>query len=41
MAGDSSIEWTDKTWNPTRGCSCVSPGCTRCYAMKIAARFSG
>ncbi len=38
---DTSIEWTDKTWNPTRGCSLVSPGCTNCYAMKFAHRFSG
>jgi protein gp37 len=41
VAGESSIEWTDATWNPTRGCSCVSPGCKHCYAMKVAARFSG
>lgn len=39
--GDTSIEWTDKTWNPTRGCSLVSAGCTHCYAMKQAHRFSG
>jgi protein gp37 len=38
--GDTSIEWTDKTWNPTRGCSRVSPGCENCYAEAIAARFS-
>lgn len=38
---DTSIEWTDKTWNPTRGCALVSPGCTNCYAMKFAHRFSG
>jgi protein gp37 len=37
----SSIEWTDKTWNPVRGCSIVSPGCVHCYAMKQAHRFSG
>lgn len=35
------IEWTDETWNPTRGCSPVSPGCKNCYAERIAARFSG
>ncbi len=39
--GDSKIEWTDKTWNPVRGCSIVSKGCTNCYAMKLAHRFSG
>lgn len=32
----SKIEWTDETWNPTTGCSIVSPGCTNCYAMKMA-----
>lgn len=37
----TSIEWTDKTWNPTRGCSRVSPGCDNCYAMRQAHRFSG
>jgi protein gp37 len=37
----TSIEWTDKTWNPVRGCSIVSPGCVNCYAMKQAHRFSG
>jgi protein gp37 len=37
----TDIAWTDRTWNPTRGCSIVSPGCTNCYAMKLAHRFSG
>lgn len=37
----TSIEWTDLSWNPLRGCSRVSPGCTSCYAERIAARFSG
>lgn len=41
MAGTSSIEWTDKTWNPVRGCTRVSPGCVNCYAESVAARFSG
>ena len=36
MADGSSIEWTDATWNPVVGCSVVSPGCTHCYAMKLA-----
>ena len=36
---NTSIEWTDKTWNPTVGCSLVSPGCTNCYAMKMAERM--
>ena len=36
---DSSIEWTDCTWNPVAGCSVISPGCTNCYAMRMAARL--
>lgn len=36
---DSSIEWTDSTWNPVAGCTVVSPGCTNCYAMRMAARL--
>jgi len=36
---DTKIEWTDATWNPVAGCSVVSPGCTNCYAMRMAARL--
>ena len=36
MSDNSSIEWTDATWNPVTGCSVVSPGCTNCYAMGLA-----
>lgn len=36
MADHTHIEWTDATWNPVTGCSVVSPGCTNCYAMKLA-----
>lgn len=39
MADHSGIEWTEATWNPTVGCTKVSPGCDRCYAEKIAKRF--
>ncbi len=39
MAGLSDIEWTDATWNPISGCSMISPGCTNCYAMCMAARL--
>lgn len=39
MAGLSDIEWTDATWNPVSGCLMVSPGCTNCYAMRMAARL--
>ena len=39
MAGLSDIEWTDATWNPISGCRILSPGCTNCYAMRMAARL--
>jgi protein gp37 len=39
MAGLSDIEWTDATWNPVSGCTIISPGCTNCYAMRMAARL--
>src|SRR5213593_4445638 len=32
------IEWTDETWNPTRGCTRVSAGCEHCYAERQAHR---
>jgi protein gp37 len=35
----TGIEWTDKTWNPTTGCSKVSPGCRYCYAEALTERF--
>lgn len=38
---EGGIAWTDQTWNPTRGCWPVSPGCSNCYAAAVAARFSG
>ncbi|PZQ18935.1 MAG: phage Gp37/Gp68 family protein [Ancylobacter novellus] len=38
MGDRSKIEWTDATWNPIAGCSVVSPGCTNCYAMRLAPR---
>lgn len=38
---ETKIEWTDVTWNPTRGCSLASPGCAGCYAMAFAHRFHG
>ena len=34
----TSIEWTEETWNPTVGCSRVSPGCDGCYAISVAHR---
>jgi protein gp37 len=37
----SRIEWTELTWNPTTGCSKVSPGCRNCYAEVMARRLHG
>lgn len=39
MGDHSAIEWTEATWNPTTGCTKVSPGCDRCYAERVALRF--
>jgi protein gp37 len=41
MSATSSIEWTDATWNPVRGCTKISPGCKHCYAEAFAERFRG
>lgn len=41
MSDHSKIEWTDATWNPVRGCTKISPGCTHCYAETFAERFRG
>lgn len=41
MATITSIEWTERTWNPVTGCSKVSQGCKHCYAERIAERFWG
>jgi len=37
----SSIEWTESTWNPLTGCDKVSPGCKFCYAERMAKRLQG
>ena len=39
MAGPSSIEWTEATWNPVTGCTKVSQGCKHCYAERLALRL--
>lgn len=39
MADRTGIEWAESTWNPIVGCSLVSPGCTNCYAMRMAGRI--
>ena len=37
----SSIEWTESTWNPLTGCDKISPGCKFCYAERMAKRLHG
>ena len=39
--GNTTIEWTDKSWNPITGCTKISPGCKNCYAERFAERFRG
>lgn len=41
MSDKSAIEWTDATWNPTRGCTKIAQGCKGCYAERFAERFRG
>jgi len=37
--GQSSIEWTEMTWNPTTGCNKLSAGCKFCYAEVMSRRL--
>jgi len=39
MSTKTSIEWTERTWNPTVGCSKISSGCANCYAEAMARRL--
>ena len=39
MSEQTSIEWTDSTWNPVTGCDKISPGCKNCYAARLAPRL--
>ncbi len=39
MGSNSSIEWTEATWNPVTGCDKISPGCKFCYADRLAKRL--
>lgn len=39
MSTQTSIEWTEQTWNPAVGCSKVSPACENCYAEAMARRL--
>jgi protein gp37 len=35
----SSIEWTEMTWNPSTGCTKISAGCKFCYAEVMSRRL--
>lgn len=35
----SSIEWTEMTWNPTTGCNKLTAGCKFCYAETMSRRL--
>ena len=37
----TSIQWTQRTWNPVTGCDKVSAGCAHCYAETMAKRLQG
>lgn len=39
MSNKTKIEWTEQTWNPTTGCTKVSPGCKNCYAEVMSHRL--
>ncbi len=39
MSTRTKIEWTERTWNPSTGCTKVSPGCKHCYAEIMARRL--
>ena len=39
MGANSSIEWTESTWNPLTGCTKISPGCKHCYAERLSERL--
>jgi len=39
MTTTTKIEWTEQTWNPTTGCTKISPGCKHCYAETMANRL--
>ena len=39
MAGKTSIEWTECSWNPITGCTKISEGCRNCYAARMAHRL--
>ncbi|MDN5375344.1 MAG: hypothetical protein PWQ39_384 [Thermacetogenium sp.] len=41
MSQTTKIEWCDSVWNPTSGCTPISPGCDNCFAKRFAYRLRG
>ena len=41
MSGRSGIGWAEESWNPTTGCTKISPGCAQCWAERMAWRLQG
>jgi len=39
MSEKTIIAWTEKTWNPWRGCAKISPGCAHCYMFTAQERY--
>src|SRR5258705_432053 len=39
MGKTTLISWTERTWNPWRGCSRISPGCKNCYMFSAQKRY--
>jgi protein gp37 len=39
MGETTGISWTQRTWNPWRGCTKVSPGCAHCYMFRDQKRY--
>ncbi len=41
MTAARDTGWTEESWNPTTGCTKVSPGCAHCWAERMARRLQG
>jgi len=41
MSNARGIGWAEESWNPTTGCTKISPGCAHCWAERMAWRLQG
>jgi len=39
LSETTAIQWTNRTWNPWRGCTKVHPRCKNCYMFTEQARY--